>query len=104
VPLAFRSWESRRCIDRDRDRADLQTRSRPATAPPLLVCGLSGRKADDWRGGTSASGLNLRLDRAHRRSACLADKREFAPIPAVCSDDQQAPLVGNADLRLGAAV
>jgi hypothetical protein len=25
-------------------------------------------------------------------------------LPVVCSDDQQAPLVGNADLRLGAAV
>jgi hypothetical protein len=38
VPLAFQSWESRRCIDRDRDRADLQTRSRPATARRLVVC------------------------------------------------------------------
>jgi hypothetical protein len=27
------------------------------------------------RAGTSASGLNLRSDRVHRRSACLADKR-----------------------------
>ena len=104
MPRAFRSWGSRRFIDRDRDRADLQTPSRPATTPWLLVCGVSGLKADDWRAGTSASGLNLRLDRAHRRSACLADKREFAPIPAVCSDDQQAPLVGNANLRFGAAV
>jgi hypothetical protein len=67
VPRAFRSWGSRWCIDRDRDRADLQTRSRPATAPRLLVCGLSGLRADDWRGGTSASGLNLRLDRTSRR-------------------------------------
>jgi hypothetical protein len=102
VPRALRSWGSRWCIDRNRDRADSQARSRPATAPRLLVCGLSGLRADDWRGGTSA--LNLRLDRAHRRSAFLADKRRFAPIPAVCSDEQQAPLVGNADLRFGAAV
>src|SRR6516225_6758155 len=26
-------------------------------------------KADDWRAGTSAAGLNLRVDRTHRRSA-----------------------------------
>ena len=26
-------------------------------------------KADDWRAGTSAAGLNLRFDRTHRRSA-----------------------------------
>src|SRR5436190_368524 len=33
---------------------------------------------------------------------CLVGKRESAPIPAGCSDDQQAPLAGEADLRFGA--
>jgi hypothetical protein len=35
---------------------------------------------------------------------CLVDKRRSSPIPAGCSDDQQAPLAGEADLRFGAAV
>ena len=79
VPWAFRSWVSRRCIDRDRDQAGLQAPSRPATAPRSLACGLSGLKADDWRAGTSAPGLNPRIDRAHRRSALAhgASKRAF---------------------------
>ena len=34
----------------------------------------------------------------------LVDKRGSSPIPAGCSDDQQAPLAGEADLRFGAAV
>ena len=35
---------------------------------------------------------------------CLAEKRRSAPIPAGCSDDQQAPLAGEAALRFGAAL
>jgi hypothetical protein len=44
--------------------------------------------------------------RSRRRPTrgCLVGKRESAPIPAGCSDEQQAPLAGEADLRFGAAV
>ena len=35
---------------------------------------------------------------------CLAEKRRSAPVPAGSSDDQQAPLAGEADLRFGAAL
>jgi hypothetical protein len=44
------------------------------------------------------------LSRRRPTRGCLVGKRESAPIPAGCSDEQQAPLAGEADLRFGAAV
>jgi hypothetical protein len=44
------------------------------------------------------------LSRRRPTRDCLVGKRESAPIPAGCSDEQQAPLAGEADLRFGAAV